>query len=86
MNTFVMDPLSLLNTKVLGFHYHFGGGGSNTKVLSQYKSIEVEYKSIEFNTKVLQANLDRIFLFQLVATLFGVSKQADRQCSTCTGC
>jgi hypothetical protein len=65
MNTFVMDPPSL-KYKSNRVSLPLWGG---TKVLSQYKSIEVEYKrieveykSIEFKTKVIQANLDHIFL------------------------
>jgi hypothetical protein len=92
MATFVLKPREAQNTKVLVFNTKVGacqyfGIWANTKVLSQYKSIEAEYKSIEFNTKVMQANLDRIFLIPVsISTLFGVSKQADRQCSTGRGC
>jgi hypothetical protein len=47
MNTFVMDPPSLNQIQKYYDFITTWGGGSNTLVFGQYKSIEVEYKSIE---------------------------------------
>ena len=78
MATFVLKPREAQNTKVLVFNTKVGACQYFcirviTKVLSHYKSIEIEYKSIESNTKVLQANLDRIFQILVSSyTIWGI--------------
>ena len=78
MATFVLKPREAQNTKVLVFNTEVGACQYFcirviTKVLSHYKSIEIEYKSIESNTKVLQANLDRIFQILVSSyTIWGI--------------